>query len=100
MTAAAVLQVETLRPNRCPALPRPEPLRFYTTRTRNGRSLILDTPGRRITVTVGWYRDSDKGQHTLTAFTGDDRRDTLVFEPAEQATQLGAQDSCIGEAAE
>ena len=40
------------------------------------------------------------GERALTALAGDDRRDPLVLEPAEQPAQLGAQDGGVGQAPE
>ena len=40
------------------------------------------------------------GERALAALAGDDRRDALVLEPAEQAAQLRAEDRGVGQAAE
>ena len=40
------------------------------------------------------------GERAVAALAGDDRRDPLVLEPAEQPAQLGAQDGGVGQAAE
>ena len=40
------------------------------------------------------------GERAVAALAGDDRRDPLVLEPAEQPAQLRAQDGVVGQAAE
>ena len=46
------------------------------------------------------FLEAVAGKRAIAALAGDDGRDTLVFHPVEQATQLGAQNGEVGKASE
>ena len=74
--------------------------RYLTTRSRRVEICSCDPVVQQDDAVGDVFLQAVAGERALAALAGDDGRDALVLEPAEQPAQLGAQDAGVGQAGE